>query len=122
MCMREHLCQTNLTPRSRLHPDGLPRGQLTAKQKRDLHWGNQITKAAFCIATEAHACGVPVTIENPKSSLMWHCSAFKKWQRFTQPTRVDFDMCMYGTPHKKPTTLVVVGDVDLASLGQRCMS
>ena len=101
-------------------PEGLPAEQLTNDEIEILKTANKVTTNTFVIASAASAAGLPTTIENPKTSSMWYCQEFLEWSREYDAVPFTFDMCVFGTPYKKPTTIWATNGLDLSSLAISC--
>lgn len=87
------------------HPDG--KTDLNEKDQNTIRLANRITAASFSLATHYVAKGALVSVENPAASLMWQCSAYRRFERATTPTVISVDYCMYGEPYRKRTKLAI---------------
>ena len=82
-------------------------------KERPEGFGDPITKEANIMAERSAALaevmlkmGGWFSIENPESSLMWDMKAFKRLIKLPDVLVTSFDQCMWGSPHKKPTTVI----------------
>ena len=105
--------------RSSAHPDGLP-GLAGRDLAACLH-GNLLAEAGARIVSVAASLGIPVAVENPHRSLLWHHSAFEKLAVRWPPQRTTLDYCCFGTPWRKRTTFWS-WHLDLSNLGRLCSS
>ena len=104
--------------RTKKFPEGIP--NLNRAQRKQVTQGNVLMRKAMQLATRASLKGIPVSIENPKSSCMWHTQVFKAFQRRCKPQRFDFDMCRFGAYYRKRTTIFTTNGLDLQALALRC--
>ena len=58
------------------------------------------------VARLCHSLHIPSTLENPKSSRLWQLDPVVRLLGLDGVGFVDFDMCGYGTPYKKPTRIM----------------
>ena len=94
--------------RDREHLYGLPGLAPADQAKPSLR--TQLMEATAQLVHVAHHAQVAWSVENPDSSLIWAMPP--------QARPVHFDMCRFGSPHKKPTT--VLANYDLGPLALRC--
>ena len=91
--------------RSRRHINGIP--DLPPRDCAKLAAGNRMLKLCIRIIKAARAAGIPVALENPGSSLLWHHPTFR--QLLGHASVHDFDYCQYGKPWRKRTKVVSWG-------------
>ena len=65
------------------------------------------------------ARGIYFSIENPCSSMLWELAPIKKLRLRDDTFEVDFPMCAYGAPYKKPTRVLTNSEA-LCSLNRTC--
>ena len=65
------------------------------------------------------ARGIYFSIENPTSSMLWELAPIKKLRLRNDTFEVEFRMCAYGAPYKKPTRLLTNCEA-LCSLQRTC--
>ena len=65
------------------------------------------------------ARGIYFSIENPTSSMLWELAPIKKLRLRNDTFEVEFPMCAYGAPYKKPTRLLTNCEA-LCSLQRTC--
>ena len=58
------------------------------------------------VARECQRCNVGWSIENPSTSGLWKFGPIAALAAFQNVRKVDWHMCQYGSPSKKPTTLM----------------
>ena len=58
------------------------------------------------VARLCHSLQIPFTLENPKSSRLRQFDPVVRLLGLDGVDFVDFDMCGYGTPYKKPTRIM----------------
>ena len=58
------------------------------------------------VARLCHSLQIPFMLENPKSSRLWQFDPVVRLLGLDGVDVVDFDMCGYGTPYKKPTRIM----------------
>ncbi|CAE7458044.1 unnamed protein product [Symbiodinium sp. CCMP2592] len=63
--------------------------------------------------------GGDASIENPKDSLIWQVPQVQQLKVRLHLYNVDFDQCEYGSPHRKPTRLLV-SHAALLALARAC--
>lgn len=91
--------------RSTQHPNGLPKKLLTARDRVILAHANRVAKHTLHLMTEFSAAQIPVTIENPNSSLLFKTKQFKKWATAHGAGKTVLDYCMFGEGYRKRTAL-----------------
>ena len=58
------------------------------------------------VARLCHSLQIPFMLENPRSSRLWQFDPVVRLLGLDGVDFVDFDMCGYGTPYKKPTRIM----------------
>ena len=61
---------------------------------------------------------VPWSVENPAGSFLWLMPPMINLVRKCRASRIELDMCRFGSPRMKPTALV--GTFTLTALALRC--
>ena len=98
---------------------GLP--NLSPKDQQAVSEGNLYMRFSVFILQLALLMCIPFTLENPARSRIWLCPPVLRLLRRRKVQQVFFEMCMFGTPWKKPTSLVGV-HIQLETIGQhRCI-
>ena len=92
------------------------------------NWARALQKEEISIALtlfmvrvyrECVRCGVPVSVENPRSSKLWQFHLVRDLMSLPNSRFVTFDMCRYGSEYRKPTALLTTLS-ELEVLGKRC--
>ena len=86
-------------------PGGLP--ELTAVREEKVRLGNALAIATTYLAMAQVRVKRQWSIEQPGSSIMWLFEPFRCFIREHAILKVTIDVCAYGAPWKKPTTLAV---------------
>ena len=86
--------------RSRRFPMGIP-GLSEADQSR-VDIGNKLLGVTLQVIRWCLRRGVPVSLENPRSSRLWQVPAVKRLVARGEAVRTDY--CQFGTPWRKSTT------------------
>jgi hypothetical protein len=83
---------------------------------------NTLAQHTFEVARECVANSVPVTIENPKASIMWGTAACTSFEAAAATHHILLDYCQYGTLYRKSTRLLIAAadNTFLAALSRRC--
>ena len=109
-------CACHPALRSLLHLFGLPHLAGTALQKTlD---ANAVTDRMLRILEIANACQVPWICENPQTSMLWQLPRMLRIRKKAFP--VHLHQCGFGTPWKKPTTLLCSRISDPKRMEVRC--
>lgn len=83
--------------------------------------GNLLMRFSASILGWARRLCLPCTLENPRGSRLWMCPSMQYVLRWQVSSIVHFEMCMLGTPWRKPTSILGV-HVNLEPLGRfRCL-
>ena len=72
----------------------------------DVSMANLLAKRTAALARETYKVGGYFSIENPFDSFIWDLRDFKGLIDLDGVSKVYLDMCMHGSPHKKPTGIV----------------
>ena len=102
--------------RDRDHLYGL--AGLAADDQTALRLGAQLMEVTAQLVTLAQQAGVQWSIENPETSLLWDMPPVQTLASFPTVQKFGLDMCRFGSPHMKPTTLLA--NYDLAAVALRC--
>ena len=102
--------------RDRDHLYGL--AGLAADDQKALRLGTQLMEVTAQLVTSAQQAGVKWSIENPETSLLWDMPPVQTLASFPTVQKFGLDMCRFGSPHMKPTTLLA--NYDLAAVALRC--
>ena len=108
--------------RSRTHPWGIPADQLTPSELEKVQAGNACFEAAFELIFQFNKHNVPWILENPASSKCWFLDPIRQLLEDPRCTLITLDFCVFGTPWKKPTSLLCfnLDSQDLQRLQRRC--
>ena len=95
---------------------------LSGRDQALVHLHNILVEHTFQVATECIANSVPVTIENPKDSILWGTSSCANFEAASTARSVIMDYFQYGTLYRKSTRLLVAAQAPdfLATLNRRC--
>ena len=106
--------------RSNAYPEGLP--SLSGRDLALVQLHNVLADHTFQVATECIANSIPVTIENPKDSILWGTSASANFETSPTARSIIMDYCQYGTQYRKSIRLLVAAQAPnfLATLNRRC--
>lgn len=98
---------------------GLP--GLSPSDQTKVSEGNLYMRFSVFIMHLALALYIPCTLENPARSRIWLCPPVLNLGRRRRTQRVFFEMCMFGAPWTKPTSLLGV-NIQPESIGEhRCL-
>lgn len=100
--------------RDRQHLWGRPGLKSPARHK--LLMGNQFLEITVQLARQCHDQGIPWSIENPASSLLWSMPPMEVLAGLPGVQRFVLDMCRFGAPHKKPTALLSSANLQVLAL------
>ena len=89
--------------RSRSHIWGFD--NLTSTQRSKVHLGNLTLRRTIYLIKACIAARVPVCLENPQSSLMWHAPGMNALLRSPSAHTHTVCMCAYGARWRKATTI-----------------
>ena len=108
--------------RSRAYPWGLPADQLTSAEFEKVQEGNRCFEAAFELIHVFNKLRIPWILENPASSKCWYLDPIQQLLSHPSCNLITLDFCQFGTPWKKPTSLLCfnVDPQDLLRLQRRC--
>ena len=70
---------------------------------------NTISKNTFKVLYKAHDSRIPVSLENPDTSIFWWTPEFIEWRDTVGAVPIRFDCCRYGMDYKKRTYDIDVG-------------
>ena len=79
-----------------------------------------LTLFACRVIREASRCEMFWPLENPQSSRIWGYPPIAELLSLSGAFRIDFDMCRFGRPHKKPTS-ILTNMAALKGLSLRCL-
>ena len=94
---------------------GLP--GLSDRDQERVRLGNRLARWTCRFIKACLQSGIPVILENPAGSLLWHFPGFQRLAK--QGRSIIYDNCQYGEVWRKRTRLVG-WNVDLDSLSLRC--
>ena len=97
--------------------DGVP--GLALRDQAKVDDGTLFMRITAELATLISSAGGHWSIENPASSMIWATTEFRQLASAPGVITVEIDMCMYGTPFKKPTRLLA-SHAAFAALARRC--
>ena len=80
-----------------------PEGKLYDQAAQD---ANLLANRCAALATEQGKNNRYFSIENPKKSFIWELKLLKRAEKLEGVSIVHIDQCAYGSPHKKPTTIL----------------
>ena len=78
---------------------------LRARDRQVVEEGNELTRRSVVLLNLACACGVPCSIENPASSLIWRHPKMQQWISDWNISICETHLCQWGRPYKKATTI-----------------
>ncbi len=104
--------------RSRRHLWGIPNVSETDKQI--LNISNKVTKNALILIDICLTYAVPITIENPHSSMLWQLPFFRRNLKSGRLQQTVLDFCQYGEPWRKRTLFASSGIPNMDKIGLRC--
>ena len=94
---------------------GLP--DLYPQDQQRVAFGNRSLRWMISVLRLCLKFNVPFVVENPRSSRFWVAPPVAKF--LGEVPRVDFVMCAFGAPHKKPTRLLTF-KIDLSCVESQC--
>ena len=98
---------------------GLP--NLRAGDQQKVEEGNMFMRFSASVLKLALLLHVAFTLENPGGSRLWLCAPLQCLQRRKHVSLVFFEMCVFGTPRRKPTSVLGI-HLDLSPLStHRCL-
>ena len=103
--------------RSKAHPWGLP--GLPQELREQLRVGNKLIRVSLAVIDLCCRLGIPVSMENPRSSFLWSLPAVRARLRRPGADLISLDYCAYGTAWQKGTRFAT-WNADLSSLSRRC--
>ena len=101
-----------------IYADGL--AGLTDSETSRLRFGNATFYFTCRIIRICMKLNIPVVLENPSSSLMWHANALALLTRASSAHVCDLDQCQFGTPWQKRTRFATWGVGPLDRIALRC--
>lgn len=106
--------------RNRTYPWGLPKIFLTEAERDKVRAGNSIFRFCIQLVQLLLERKIPFILENPRSSKCWNLPAIRTLMADPRVHMVQLDFCQFGTPWKKPTSLMVgfLDRLDTARLAQ----
>ena len=91
---------------------------LTGRDLEKVQLGNTFLDITVQLAMLCHDHGIPWSVENPAGSFLWSMPTMIKLLHRCRASRVELDMCRFGSKHMKPTA--IVGTFKLGSLALKC--
>ena len=91
---------------------------LKDKDREKVELGNKFMTITVDLALFCFDHNVPWSIENPAGSFLWLMPPMIELVRRCRASRIELDMCRFGSPHMKPTA--IVGTFKLIALALRC--
>ena len=91
---------------------------LKGKDMEKVELGNKFMTITVDLALFCFDHNVPGSIENPAGSFLWLMPPMIELVRRCRASRIELDMCRFGSPHMKPTA--IVGTFKLIALALRC--
>jgi hypothetical protein len=106
--------------RSVAHPEGIPTDD--PKIRAILNMSNRVNDNTFKLFEACCRMGIPCSIENPNSSIMWHSKGWKKILAEWPIIEIVVDYCQYGTEFRKRTKICTSanGDDFLREVAKKC--
>lgn len=98
------------------HPDSLGRPDDEAKIKL----GNDVLRSTVAIIRACAANAIPVALENPAASRLWHGPGMAELRRHVACREVRVDFCAFGAAWRKPTRVLTWHCGPLECLQRRC--
>ncbi|CAE7811005.1 unnamed protein product [Symbiodinium sp. CCMP2592] len=104
-----------------LRSQALPLGLRVLKQhhQAQLFEANELLCRSLLLFEAVIQAGGDASIENPRDSLIWQVPQVQQLKVRLHLYNVDFDQCEYGSPHRKPTRLLV-SHAALLALARAC--
>ena len=108
--------------RSREKPWGFPASEMTPADAEAVELGNRLARVALSLFRFFLKLGVPVILEHPLTSRLWHTAEVCDLSHHKNVSLVELDQCQYGARWKKPTRLLCahVNQEDIIKLTRRC--
>ena len=100
--------------------NGLPSDQLTPQDVVKLALGNRTMRSAAFVIRLCVKNFIPVFLENPNSSRLWHAPPIRRLMDSSVCTSAVFDFCCFGTPWQKRTKLVGWHVGEATAIGRKC--
>ena len=91
---------------------------LTGKDLEKVRLGNTFLDVTVQLAMLCHDHRIPWSVENPAGSFLWSMPTMIRLIQRCRASRVELDMCRFGSKHMKPTALV--GTFKLTALALKC--
>ena len=98
-------------------PWGLPNLNLLDQHRVDV--GNSLLKFAIQVIRTCLRHGVHFVLENPRTSIVWHCDSLMEVMARRSVQRVEVDFCRFGVEWRKGTSLLS-NWTPLATLANKC--
>lgn len=89
------------------------------KARRKEQQGVAVALFTYRVVKECLRRGVRFSIENPSSSRLWQFGPILELAQHKQVRFVTWDMCQYGTPYRKRTT-ILTNEPHFQNLERRC--
>ncbi|CAE7840542.1 unnamed protein product [Symbiodinium sp. CCMP2592] len=104
-----------------LRSQALPLGLSVLKRhhQAQLFEANELLYRSLLLFEAVIQAGGDASIENPRDSLIWQVPQVQQLKVRLHLYNVDFDQCEYGSPHRKPTRLLV-SHAALLALARAC--
>ena len=111
-------CARKPALRSWLRPRGVD--GLVGEERRRVLEANRLIDHLVIILDRASLLEVPWMVENPQSSLLWRERAFRRLRCDPQAQMVNTHLCGFGSPWRKPTSLLCCRMVAPERLRKTC--
>ena len=90
--------------RSAAYPQGLP--ELTGSHLREVQVANTLLRVCVRLMQLCENIRIPYAFESPAQSFAWITPNIVKFTSKCSPTFAAIDFCQFGTPWRRPTTLM----------------